>query len=95
MSTVSTETAVSQPDWTVPLLTAKEVAARARVSSRTVRRWGDAGVLERIDVGPRLSRYTAESVAALLTPHNDDGTPRQAPRVTTEEGTHDARHRKA
>lgn len=55
-----------------PLLTTGEVAAILRVSPRTVRRLGQTGELGRVHVGGRLTRYTAESLAALLAGRNDD-----------------------
>ena len=55
------------------LLRPDEVAAILQVTPRTVRRWGAAGVLERIRLGERLTRYTAESVEALIHPSNDIG----------------------
>lgn len=48
------------------LLERGEAARRLRVSERTIRRWGHAGLIEDRRIGPRLVRVTEESVAALL-----------------------------
>jgi len=53
------------------LLLTDEVAAILRVAPRTVRRWGASGVLRRVRLGDRLTRYTVESVEALIHPPND------------------------
>jgi predicted transcriptional regulator len=53
------------------LLTPGEVASLLRVTPRTVSRYAKAGRLQRVVLSPRASRYTAESVAALM-----GGTPR-------------------
>jgi excisionase family DNA binding protein len=55
-----------------PLLLRSEAAERLRVSERTVRRYGRAGLLEERRVGPRMVRVTTESVERLLR----DGTER-------------------
>lgn len=60
--------AVSIPDRTPALLTADEVAAICRVNPRTVRRWGESGLLERVQLGARLTRYTEASLFALIAP---------------------------
>ena len=70
---------LSPPDRTRALLTADEIAAICRVSSRTVRRWGQAGLLERLQLGSRLTRYTEESVAALIEPNYDVGPAANGP----------------
>lgn len=49
----------------LPLLDGREAAKRLHVSERTVRRYGQTGLLERRRVGPRLVRYTVASVEAL------------------------------
>lgn len=72
----------------MPLLTTQEVADILRVSTRTVRRFGQDGILERVHVGGRLTRYRADSLDALL---NDDGRPASRPNAPAEEGNHDAR----
>jgi excisionase family DNA binding protein len=51
-----------------PLLTAAEVAALFKVTTRTVWRWAHDGRLERIRIGSGVTRFTAASVAALLNP---------------------------
>lgn len=48
------------------LLDRGEAARRLRVSPRTVRRYGRAGLLEERRVGPRLVKVTEESVEALI-----------------------------
>ena len=48
------------------LLSRDEAAERLKISLRTVRRYGKAGLLEERRVGPRLIRVTAESVERLL-----------------------------
>ena len=50
----------------VKLLDRSEAAVRLHVSPRTVRRYGAAGLLEEIQVGPKLKRVTAASVDRLL-----------------------------
>ncbi len=50
-----------------------EVAEILRVTPRHVRRLAVAGRLERIRLGARTSRYTATSVAALISPSNENG----------------------
>jgi hypothetical protein len=44
-----------------------------QVTPRTVRRWGASGVLERIRLGDRLTRYSLASVEALITPTTSIG----------------------
>ncbi|MEA2190753.1 MAG: Helix-turn-helix domain [Solirubrobacteraceae bacterium] len=62
-------TTVDQTDRSNPqLLRPDEVATILQVTPRTVRRWGAAGILERIRLGDRLTRYTVESVEALIHP---------------------------
>ena len=58
-------TEVTQVSDDVVLLDRSEAAERLRVSERTVRRWGKAGLLDEIRVGPRLIRVTAASVEAM------------------------------
>lgn len=48
------------------LLRPEEVAEILQVTPRTVRRWGATGVIDRIELGGRLTRYTAESVQAFI-----------------------------
>jgi excisionase family DNA binding protein len=60
-------TQVSQGERT-PLLTPSEVAEFLRVTPRTVCRYAAEGRLERVKIGQRLSRYTVESVEALIDP---------------------------
>jgi excisionase family DNA binding protein len=55
------------------LLTRAEAAERLRVSQRTIRRYGKAGLLTERRVGPRLIRVTAESADALLEARPDLG----------------------
>lgn len=48
------------------LLRRDEAAERLRVSPRTIRRYGKAGLLDEQRVGPRLVMITSESVERLL-----------------------------
>lgn len=52
-------------DQTLPLLDRGEAAQRLRVSRRTVIRYGHAGLLAEVRIGPKLVKVTAESVEAL------------------------------
>lgn len=54
----------------MPLLTQREVATQMRVTPRTVRRWGRAGLLQPIRIGG-VTRYRADEISALLRPCND------------------------
>lgn len=72
-----------------PLLTPAEVAAILRVTPRTVRRYGAAGMLERVSIGGRIRRYTAESVEALVDPHHDESP---AGNRALEQGGRDGAH---
>lgn len=51
----------------VELLTAAEVAERARVSVRTVWRWKEDGTLPAVQIG-NVVRFRREDVDALLSP---------------------------
>jgi excisionase family DNA binding protein len=53
------------------LMTAGDVAEVLRVSSRTVRRWGENGHLEAVRLPGHSVRFTARSVTALIDPPND------------------------
>jgi excisionase family DNA binding protein len=53
------------------LLDAREVAELLGVSERTVRRLAQDGVLTRVRIGHRTSRYTHRSVLALTDPTDD------------------------
>jgi excisionase family DNA binding protein len=48
------------------LLTPEEVAETLRISVRTVRRMAASGLLERVRIGHRTTRYRATEVAALI-----------------------------
>jgi hypothetical protein len=48
------------------LLTPAEVAAALQVTPKTVQRYAVEGLLTRIRLGGRLSRYTPENVEALI-----------------------------
>lgn len=52
------------------LLTTKEVANVARVSTVTVTRWFKEGRLEGIKVGPRTFRFRRSAVERLLQPED-------------------------
>lgn len=54
------------------LLTTEEVADVLRVSTRTVRRMGACGQLERVKFGYRTVRYTPASVETLITPSTSE-----------------------
>ena len=56
------------------LLRPDQVARMLQVTPRTIRRWGAAGVLERVRLGDRLTRYRAEDVAALVDPSTSETT---------------------
>ena len=58
-------------ELTTPLMTEREVADLFRVHTRTVRRWSVAGKLDAIRVGG-VTRYSADEIADLITPHNDE-----------------------
>lgn len=53
-------------DEPVVLLGRGEAAVRLDVSPRTVRRYGAAGLLDEIRVGPKLVKVTEASVGRLL-----------------------------
>ncbi len=53
------------------LLTTNEVAALLRICPRTVRRYGAIGRLQRVAFSRKAVRYTAASVAALISPDNE------------------------
>lgn len=57
------------------LLAGDEVAELLGTSCRTVRRLAQSGVLERVRIGHRTSRYTQRSVLALLDPDHNDHEP--------------------
>ena len=50
----------------VCLLDRAEAAIRLHVSERTVRRYGKLGLIDERRIGPRLIRYTEQSVEALI-----------------------------
>lgn len=56
-----------------PLLTVDEVAAIFKVGRRTVWRWADEGLIDRVRLGRNISRYTAASVEALIIPETSQG----------------------
>lgn len=72
--TESSETGRCEP-YSAALLTPLEVAEILRVTPRTVRQWARDGRIERVRLGGRLARYTAESVEALIHSHNDEPPP--------------------
>lgn len=75
-----------------PLLTAAEVAALFKVTTRTVWRWAHDGRLERIRIGSGVTRFTAPSVAALLKPTSMT-PPGSRPDASEIEGSHNANDR--
>jgi DNA-binding transcriptional MerR regulator len=52
-------------DDSLSLLDRAQAAERLRVSPRTVRRYGKAGLLDERRIGPKLVRVTEVSVEAL------------------------------
>lgn len=48
------------------LLTTDQVASLLQVTPRTVRRWARDGVLPRVRIGGRITRYRAHDVASLI-----------------------------
>jgi excisionase family DNA binding protein len=53
------------------LLTPRQVAELLQITPRTVCRYAAEGRLQRVKIGTRLTRYTVDSVAQLITPQND------------------------
>jgi excisionase family DNA binding protein len=49
-----------------PMMRTKEVAEVLRVSTRTVIRMADQGLLKRVSIGPRMVRFRREDVLSLL-----------------------------
>jgi excisionase family DNA binding protein len=70
MSTPRTVTALSSASDRIPdsgdLLTTHQVAALLQVTPRTVRRWARDGVLPRVRIGGRITRYSAHDIASLI-----------------------------
>lgn len=96
MSAIDTIEPVSTPTRTdLPsLLSPREVADLLGVSERTVRRLAENGVLDRVRIGHRTSRYTRRSVEALTDPPRSSSAPagnQGAAKVVT--GDHDAGYR--
>jgi excisionase family DNA binding protein len=63
-----------------PLLLQTEVADLLRIDVRTVRRLAERGELAEVRIGPRLVRYSPESVAAFIAAENfaaEPPSPRQ------------------
>jgi Helix-turn-helix domain len=56
------------------LLKPQDVAALLAVSPRTVRRLASEGVLDRVRIGHRISRYTRRSVVALTDPETSEAS---------------------
>jgi excisionase family DNA binding protein len=79
---------VSRPGWsdTGPLLTAGEVAAIVKVTTRTVWRWAEDGRIERVRIGRGVSRFTAASVARLIEPENEKRLGERRAVLTTSPG---------
>jgi len=76
MAGMDIETPASTHTRTDPsaLLKPREVAELLAVSPRTVRRLAGEGVLDRVRIGHRTSRYTRQSVLALTDPKTN-GSP--------------------
>lgn len=65
------------------LLTSTETAAVLRVNRRTVWRWGAAGLLDVVRLGPNTVRYRRASIEALLAGDGERaGDDRQVTRST-------------
>lgn len=60
--------AASSPSDRTALYTPAEVARKLRVSERTLRRWAHEGRIRRVRLSYRVSRYTAASIEALVSP---------------------------
>jgi excisionase family DNA binding protein len=70
-STIDTQGPLSTHTDLGGLLSPSEVAdLLGGVSERTVRRLVQQGVLDRVRIGHRTSRYTRRSVLALIDPHD-------------------------
>lgn len=65
MPSTDSKTEEAAPD---PLLTASEVARRAKVHTDTIRRWAEAGLLESITLPSGHRRFRQSTVDAMLTP---------------------------
>lgn len=59
-------------DESLSLLARGQAAERLRVSERTVRRYGKAGLLDERRIGPKLVRVTEASVNKLLCSGTDN-----------------------
>jgi excisionase family DNA binding protein len=55
------------------LLTTSQVALLLQVTPRTVRRWARDGVLPRLRLGGRITRYRSTDIAALIDPTQSIG----------------------
>jgi excisionase family DNA binding protein len=53
-------------DQATELLTARELAKRLRVSPETVRAWARRGCIPMLRLSPKVIRYNAEAVLAVL-----------------------------
>lgn len=53
---------------TLDLITRKEAAVLARVSTQTIDRWARDGLIPKFVVGPGRPRYRRSDLAALRTP---------------------------
>ena len=62
-STPSPEQAAAQAER---LLTGKQLASRLGVSLRTVEQWSSTGVITKIRIGSRFTRYRLHKVQAAL-----------------------------
>ncbi len=65
--TISTRNAQEGIDSAEPLLTVREACRLLHIHSNTIRRWGDAGVVEVRRIGPaRQRRFRREDIEALM-----------------------------
>jgi excisionase family DNA binding protein len=63
-----TDESVIEEDSPEPLLTASEVARRAKVHTDTIRRWAEAGLLESITLPSGHRRFRRSAVDEMLKP---------------------------
>lgn len=55
------------------LMTARELAKRLRVSPETVRAWARRGYIPTLRLSPKVIRYNAEAVLAVLAERAEKG----------------------
>ncbi len=72
------------------LLDAEQVAEMLGVTPHTVRRLSRAGLIQRVELGARLVRFTPESIEALIAPTKDHDRAQNA--AAGKAGNDDAHH---